>query len=487
MFDFDVYKDIAQRTNGDIYVGVVGPVRTGKSTFISRFMEELVIPNITGAQKSVAVDELPQSASGKTIMTTEPKFVPAKAATVELDHAVANVRLIDCVGYLVQGASGYEEENKPRLVKTPWSDEEMPFETASEIGTRKVITEHSTVGIVVTTDGSFTDISRENYEKAEERVISELKSIGKPFVIFYNTSEPTSKKAQAQKRELEEKYGVAVVCDNALSMDKSRLMEVLKCLLLEFPMRSFDIGLPKWLEALPPSNRLIASLIDQIKAKADKVTTMKSFSMIEDMFVDNETFEEPSDVSLELASGRAFLNIRAKNGVFFKVLSEECEENIDSELVLLNYVRELSDAKKNYAKLKGALECAESTGYGIVTPSFDETELTEPEVVKKTGGYAVRMKAKAKSLHIIRADVETDISPVYGSKKQCDDFVDYFKNSEEDVCWNTAVFGKPLHDIIGDEVAQSSSALGDNVKYKLRKTLTKAVDEKKSNLFCILI
>ena len=487
MIEFDIYNDIAKRTNGDIYVGVVGPVRSGKSTFISKFMSELIIPNISENKKSVAIDELPQSASGKTIMTTEPKFIPASAVEVDFDGAKAKVKFIDCVGYLVDGAIGHEENDKIRLVKTPWFDEDIPFDKASEIGTRKVIAEHSTVGVVVTTDGSFTDISRDSYKKAEEKVVSELKALKKPFIVIFNTQNPNSQKAQAEKRALEEKYGVTVLCENVENMDKGKLVNVLKSLLLEFPLRSFDINLPEWMQVLPPSNRLIATLLDEIKACSKNISSMKSFELIENSFINSQSFNPATDVSLDMARGRASLSVSAKNGVFYKVLSDECGETVENELQLLNYVKSLTEAKQNYTKLKNALQTAESTGYGVVMPMFEETTLDEPEVVKKTGGYSVRMKAKAKSLHIIRADVETEVNPVYGSKQQCDDFCDMLKNADDEACWDTGVFGKPLREIIADEVSQTSSSLGDNVKFKIRKTLTKAVNEKKSNLFCILI
>lgn len=487
MVEFDIYNDIAKRTNGDIYIGVVGPVRSGKSTFISKFMNELVIPSLVDNKKAVAIDEMPQSASGKTIMTTEPKFVPANACEVDFDGAKAKVRLIDCVGYLVDGAVGYMEEDKMRLVKTPWSSEDIPFDQAAEIGTKKVIQEHSTVGIVVTSDGSFTDIDRNAYSVAEERVVNELKNLGKPFIIIMNCKNPSAQKSLQEKKNLEDKYGVTVICENIENMNKLKLVEVLKCLLLEFPIRSFDIELPAWMKLLPPSNALIGSLLKKIKECSSKLSSMKSFDCIEDVFINSEEFNAPTQVTQDLAKGKAKLCVEAKNGVFYKALSDECGEDICDELSLLNYVKTLADAKQNYAKLKNALSCAESGGYGVVSPMFSETELTEPEVVKKTGGYSVKMMAKAKSLHIIRADIETEVNPVFGSKEQCEDFVEMLKSKDEETCWDTGVFGKPLKEIICDEVSKNSQSLTDNVKFKLRKTINRAVQEKKSNLFCLLI
>lgn len=487
MVEFDIYKDIAERTNGDIYIGVVGPVRSGKSTFISRFMEEMVIPNITGSKKTVAIDELPQSAGGKTIMTTEPKFVPAEAVNVGIDNAVAKVKLIDCVGYLVDGALGHEENEKPRFVKTPWSDQPMEFGEASEFGTRKVINEHSTIGVVITTDGSFTDIPASNYVTAEKKVVSELKALGKPFIIIFNTLNPGDKSAQKRAKEMQDEYGVTVICDNVQKMDKAHFTDALERLVLEFPLRSFDVQIPKWLQALPVNNKLIAGLIDKIRSKLQCLNSMKSFSEIENLFLECDNFEPAESVSLDMGSGKASLAIEAKSGLLYDVLSEECDEKISDELDLIKYVRGLSEAKKNYVKLKGALECAEASGYGVVSPIFEETELSEPEVVKKNGGYSVRMLAKAKSLHIIRADVQTEVNPVYGSKKQCEDFVEMIKADDCSCAWNTEVFGRPLSDVVSEEVSQNSGSVNDSIKFKLRKTVNRAVNEKKSNLFCILI
>lgn len=487
MLEYDIYKDIAERTNGDIYVGVVGPVRTGKSTFISRFMEELIIPNISGSKKSVATDELPQSAHGKTIMTTEPKFVPSEAVRCKFGNADCKVKLIDCVGYMVSGALGWAEDDVPRMVKTPWSQEEMPFDKASEIGTKKVIEEHSTVGVVITTDGSFTEIPRADYEQAEAQVISELKSLNKPFVVVFNCQNPTSKQAVQQARSLEEKYGVTVICENVLTMDKSRFADIIHSILLEFPLKSFDVELPGWLGVLSSNNQLIQGLIANLSECSKRVTTMKSFCEVEKTFATSQVFNPISQVEMDMAKGKIKISLSVKNGVFYKVLSDECGEVIENELQLMQKLKDFISAKNNYDKLKSAIECAESTGYGIVQPTFAETELSEPEVVKKTGGYCVRMQARAKSLHVIRADLNAEVNPVYGTKKQCEDFVEYFNNADEENQWETGVFGRPLSAIITEEVGQNSCRLSDGVKYKLRKTVTRAVNEKKTNLFCILI
>lgn len=487
MNKYDIYNDIAQRTSGNIYIGVVGPVRTGKSTFITRFMQEMVLPNIESAKLNETTLELPQSAQGKTIMTTEPKFVPSKGVSLTIDKMQANVRLIDCVGYLVSGAIGNEEEEKPRLVKTPWNDEPIPFEEAADIGTKKVINEHSTIGIVVTTDGSFTDIPRENYVDAEEKAINELKILGKPFVVVLNCQDPDSKKVQKIQSEMEAKYNIPVIASNVMTMDKSKFSAILETVLMEFPMCSFDVVIPEWMCALTKDNRIIEGLLTKLRENSMNVSSMRSFKDIETMFDDSDVFEPCDDLSFNMAKGVAKICLKAKKDVFYKVVSEECGENIVNEIELMQYVKELSEAKKNYVKLKGALECAESTGYGVVSPIFDETELSEPEVVKRAGGYSVKMKAKAKSLHIIRADIQADVTPVSGNKKQCDDFVEFLNNCDEGERWQADVFGKPLSSIICDEVSSNSQGLGDNVKYKLRKTLNRAVNEKKSNLFCILI
>lgn len=487
MKEFEIYEDIAKRTDGDIYIGVVGPVRTGKSTFITRFMQELVIPNITDKKKKVAIDELPQSAQGKTVMTTEPKFVPAQAVPLKLDKSTAKIKLIDCVGYLVDEALGQKEDDKFRLVKTPWQEDLMPFDKAAEYGTKKVICDHSTVGVVVTCDGSFTDIPRSSYLDGEERVILELKKLNKPFIVLLNCQNPFSEQAQNIKKSIEEKYNVGVVCNNVTTMTKEDFKQVLESILMEFPLRRIDLNLPKWVATQNPESPLIKKLIATLKEHFDDVGNMRSFEKIENLFIGTEDFEDYSKVNLDTSCGRVSLELKTKPEAYLQAISCECGEDIKSEFELMNYIKELKEAKLYYSKLKGALECAQTTGYGVVNPVFDETELTSPEIVRKMGGYSVKLKAKAKCLHIIRADIETDINPVYGSKAQCDDFVEYISKNDDGKLFEADVFGKPLKDIIAEEVAKNSQALSENMKFKIRRTLTRAINQKKSNLICILI
>ena len=483
----DIYKDISQRTNGEILIGVVGPVRSGKSTFITKFMEELVIPNIAGkSKKQIAVDELPQSAQGKTVMTTEPKFVPGEAVTVKLDKAQAKVRLIDCVGYMVDGALGHEENGQPRLVKTPWQEEEMPFEKASEYGTQKVISEHSTIGIVVTTDGSFSELDRSGYVKAEERVVKELKSLNKPFIVLFNTVNEASSEARKTCLELEQKYGVAVLPTNVTKLNKNSISEIFEMVLLEFPMRMLDVNLPKWMQALSSDNEVIASVMSDVSKAAESIDKMSSYKLLESVFLKNNEFENEVEVNLDTAVGRAEISVHAKPELFYKTLSKECSEDLSDEFALFGYVRSLIEAKENYSKLKSALDCSNATGYGIVTACVKDANVNEPKVVKKNGRYCVKIKVEANSLHLINADVLTDVEVVSGSKEQCEDFVNMI-SGENGKGLETEVFGKPISSILEEKLSASSVSLSDNVKHKLKRTINKAVNEKKSNLICVLL
>ncbi len=483
----DIYNDISRRTNGEILIGVVGPVRSGKSTFITKFMEELVIPNIVGKnKKQIAVDELPQSAQGKTVMTTEPKFVPGEAVTVKLDKAQAKVRLIDCVGYMVDGALGHEENGQPRLVKTPWQEEEMPFEKASEFGTHKVISEHSTIGIVITTDGSFSELERKGYAVAEERVIKELKSLNKPFIVLFNTVDENSEKTRKTCQELEQKYGVAVLPTNVTKLNKDSISEIFEKVLLEFPMRMLDVDLPKWMQALSSDNEIIASVMKDVAAASENIDKMSGYKSLESVFLKNDDFENDIDVNLDTAVGRAEITVRAKPELFYKTLSKECGEELSDEFCMFNYVRNLIEAKENYQKLKSALDCSKATGYGIVTASIKDASVNEPKVVKKNGRYCVKIKVEANSLHLINADVLTDVEVISGSKEQCDDFVKMI-SAEDGKGLETEVFGKPITNILEEKLSTSSLSLNDNVKHKLKRTINKAVNEKKGNLICMLL
>ncbi len=481
--DYDIYGDIARRTEGDIYIGVVGPVRTGKSTFITKFMEEIVLPNMTENKKSVAVDEMPQSASGKTVMTTEPKFVPAEAVKISVGNMAAKIRLIDCVGYMVEGALGGEENGEARLVSTPWQDSPMPFSKAAEYGTKKVITDHSTIGIVVTADGSFTDLKRADYEGVEGQVINELKSLNKPFIVVFNTSKPEDEKVKNTCLELQNKYGVTVVPSDISKIKKEGLERILAKVLEEFPLRAIDLDIPKWMCALPVDGKILSYTVDRIKEAVKKVNKMKDYSLLERMFDGSDVFEPITSASVDMATGVVSLECKAADGVFFKALSEASGEEVADESTLMNYVKELTEAKRNYYKLKDALNEAESGGYGIVRAEFDDCNIGDPQVVKKAGQYCVRMRVDSKSLHIIRADLNQEIDPVYGSREQCENFVSLMEKDG----YNATVFGRPLSEIVSEELQKKCERLPDNLRVKLKRVVTKAVNEKKSGMICILI
>ncbi len=491
MQNYDIYTDIAERTAGEIYIGVVGPVRTGKSTFVSKFMEKLVIPNISGKnKKQVAIDELPQSAVGKTIMTTEPKFVPANAVGVQFGKMSAKVRLIDCVGYLVDGAVGHEEDGKPRMVKTPWSEENLPFEKAAEIGTSKVISEHSTIGILITTDGSIGDIPRAGYVRPEERVVKELKSLNKPFVIVLNTVDPTSKDALKLTKSMSDKYSAPVIPINVLNMEESEINRIIETVLFEFPIKSIDVSIPEWMQALPAENKIISEILSEVAQNARKMKKMRDYTHMENMFDDSASFNSPVDVEAKLSNGALEYSVTAKPELFYRVLSDECGEDILNECKLMTYVRDLKEAKTAYFKLKQALYDAQETGYGVVTPSVDEMSLNEPEVVKQGGRYGVKLKAQAPSLHIMRVDVEAEVSPIVASEQQGEDLVKYllseFENNPSGI-WETNMFGKPLSMLVRESIAGKLDAMPDNARGKMRKTISRIVNEGKGGVLCILL
>ena len=492
MEKYDIYKDIASRTGGDIYIGVVGPVRTGKSTFISKFMENMVIPNISNKlQKQIATDEMPQSADGKTIMTTQPKFIPANAVKVQFKNkATANVRLVDCVGYLVEGAVGHEEDSKPRLVQTPWSNEEIPFEKAAEIGTEKVIKDYSTIGIVVTTDGSFGEIPRNNYVAAEERVINELKSLKKPFVIVLNSSTPTAESTLKLSVKMEEKYGVPVLCMNVSALSAEEINTIMEKVLLEFPMYNFNVDIPKWLNALPADNVIISEMLDRIKQASQKVNKMRDFSLLNDAFADSENFNEMELKELKLGEGVSDYTVSAKEGLFYKVLSDECGDEIHDDYELMTFIKSFSDSKREYSKIKSALKDAEETGYGVVLPTLEEMNLEEPVLVKQGGKYGVKLKASAPSLHIMKVDVSTEVAPIVGTEKQGEDLINYLMGQFEDNpagIWETNMFGKSLHDLVNEGLSSKLVAMPKEAQGKIRKTLTRIVNENKGGIICILL
>ena len=492
MEKYDIYKDVAERTGGDVYVGVVGPVRTGKSTFITKFMETLVIPNINGKlNRQIATDEMPQSADGKAIMTTQPKFVPAEAVKVQFKNkATANVRLIDCVGYMVEGALGAEEDGKARLVKTPWSDEELTFNKAAEIGTRKVIKEYSTVGVVITTDGSIGEIPRESYIEAEERVIKELKKLNKPFVVILNGKNPDSEETLKLASAMEEKYGVSVMPENVAELTADKIGEIMEKILLEFPVYGFNVSIPKWMRALPADNALIEEIISEVKENSRKMVKMKDFGELAGAFSASENFENIELKELKAGEGMSEYAVNAKSGLLYKALSKECGEDIADDFALMSYIKSFSESKKDYEKIKDALMSAKDTGYGVVSPSLDEMNLEEPVLVKQGGKYGVKLKATAPSLHIMQIDVSTEVSPFVGTEKQGEDLVNYLMGQFEGDpagIWETNIFGKSLQDLVKEGIAGKLTSMPKDAQGKMRKTLTRIVNENKGGIICILL
>lgn len=492
MEGYDIYKDISDRTEGDIYIGVVGPVRTGKSTFIKRFMDLLVIPNIENVyRKERTKDELPQSGTGKTIMTTEPKFVPNEAIEIALkENAKFKVRMIDCVGYLVRGALGHQEEGVPRMVMTPWFESEIPFEEAAEIGTKKVITDHSTIGLMITTDGSITDIRRDSYLDAEERVVRELKELKKPFVMLLNSTDPDSKEAVKLKAELEEKYDVPIIPLNCARMEIEDINTVLQKILFEFPVREIGINLPKWIEGLDPNHWLKNQILATIKDAVNDTKKIKDIDNLAGKFDDVEVLTGAEINDIDLGKGIASVKMHTKEGLFYDILQELTGYKIEGDHQLLSLMKSFSKAKREYDRVEEALNNAKSFGYGVVPPVLDELELDEPEIFKQGSRFGVKLKANAPSLHLIRADITTEVSPLVGTEKQSEDLLNYLmKEFESDPkqIWETNMFGKSLHDLVKEQLQSKLFMMPEDVRSKLQKTLQKIIDEGSRNLICIII
>ena len=491
MEKFQIYDDIKTRTNGDIYIGIVGPVRVGKSTFITQFMQKLVLPNITEKNaKERTIDELPQSADGKTIMTTQPRFVPNEAVKITVAGADMKVRMIDCVGYLAQGAMGHIEDDKPRLVKTPWSEEELPFEEAAQLGTSKVIKEHSTIGIVVTTDGSVTELPRSSYLEAEERVVNELKACGKPFVIALNCKSPNSSDSKKLVSALNEKYNVPVIALNAAELKEDDVDKIFENILMEFPVTSLQIQMPKWLRALDYDSEIISEIANEMRRIGSKMIKLSDADKNQIAFADSSCFEPITVSSINAGNGVIKFDIIPKEGLFYRVLSQECGFEIEDDFALIGYIKELAIAKKAYDKLKGALEEVKQTGYGIVEPSRDELELGEPEIIKQGSRFGVKIKASAPSLHIMRVDVETEVTPLVGTEDQSQDLaknlVEQFENDPQAI-WDTNILGKSLYNLVGDNITSKIVTMPIEAQRKMRKTLTRIVNEGKGGVICILL
>ena len=492
MNNFEIYNDIAKRTNGDIYVGVVGPVRTGKSTFISKFMQSMVLNNISNEyEKQRTIDEMPQSGAGKTIMTMQPKFVPSEAVEVSFGGDVsARVRLVDCVGYMVDGVNGFLDGDSPRMVKTLWSEDESPFEEAAEIGTHKVIAEHSTIAVLVTTDGSITDIPRESYVNAEERVVNELKKANKPFVIVLNTKMPFAEQSEILANELKEKYNVPVLPLDIAMVEQKEIENIIKSILMEFPISNLNFKIPKWIMALPYEDDFIQKIIGKIKEQTSDVQKMSDYQNLLSMFDEDEDLKCVELEKLNMATGEIDLKVVAESGLFYKTISKECGEELADDHALLCYIKELAGTKKEYDKIKTALDMVKETGYGIVNPSIEDMELQEPEIVTKNGNSSIKLKATAPSLHIMRVDVSSEVSPAVGSALTSGSLVSYmmneFENNKQEI-WNKNMFGKPMNELVKDSIDTKLAGLPEEVQTKMRKTLTKIVNERKGGVICILL
>lgn len=487
-----IYQDIAMRTGGDIYLGLVGPVRTGKSTFIKKFMETLVIPNIdSDYRRERAVDELPQSAAGKTIMTTEPKFIPEEAVEVFLDdQASFRVRLIDCVGYVVPSALGYVENDGPRMVVTPWFEEEVPFNMAAEIGTRKVIQEHSTIGLVVTTDGSISDIPREEYEQAEERVISELKEIEKPFVVLLNATQPGSARVQDLARQLSEKYAVPVMPVNCLELTQNDIRDIMSAVLYQFPVKEICVDFPRWILSLEKDHWLRQELVSSILDHAQEIVRIRDVESAMSKTTEQEHVESASVTEIDLGRGRVKLLMQVPGNLLYEIISERTGLDIDSEAGLMPCMIELAQMKRDYEKIKGALDQVEAVGYGIVMPTLEELRLEEPEIVKQGNRYGVRLKASAPSIHMMKADITTEISPIVGSEKQSEELVMYllqeFEDSPEKI-WESNIFGKSLHSLVNEGLHNKLYRMPQEARLKLQETIERIINEGCTGLICIII
>lgn len=487
-----IYRDIASRTQGDIYIGVVGPVRTGKSTFIKKFMDLVVLPRMENDFKRArAMDELPQSAGGRTIMTTEPKFIPNEAVEISVgDSTSFKMRMIDCVGYIVDGARGYIEDEAPRMVMSPWSDQPIPFAEAAEIGTRKVIAEHSTVGVVVTTDGSITDIDRGDYQEAEARVIRELQELRKPFVVILNSVQPDGPQAQACCRELEEQFGTAVVPLNCMELTQEDIDRVMQRILYEFPLTEVGIRIPRWLLSLDGADPLRTGLRDAVFGAAESLEKISDVFRLPEALKACEYVDTAQVSRIAAGEGVVELQVTVPEPLFYQTVRAQSGFDVTDQQALLNLLRELSAMKAEYDKIAGALAQVKQKGYGIVTPSLEELTLEEPEIVKQGSRFGVRLKASAPSIHMIRADIETEVSPIVGTERQSEELVHYLLNefeSDTKKIWESNIFGKSLHELVNEGLHNKLYRMPDDAQMKLQETLQKIINEGSGGMICIIL
>ena len=488
----NIYRDIATRTSGDIYIGVVGPVRTGKSTFIKKFMETVIVPNIANEyDKKRAKDEMPQSAAGKTVMTTEPKFIPDEAVTVTLDGGEEfSCKMIDCVGYIVPEALGNYENGEVRMVMTPWSDESMPFDRAAEIGTEKVIREHATIAVLVTCDGSFGEIGRANYEAAEARVASELHEINKPFVVVLNSAHPESPEAVALALDLEKKYRAPVALVNCLALDKEDIGHILELVLMEFPVNEICVKLPSFIASLDRAHPVYKSVFETVKECAESIKVTGDISLAFSSAAENENIKSAYVSRLDLGTGNAQVTVSAQDGLFYKLISDVTGTEISDDAELLNVLAEFTQAKKKYDKVAAALDEVNTTGYGIVVPDIYDLKLEEPQIVKKSGGYGVELRASAPSIHMIKADIKTEVSPIVGTEAQSEELVNFllreFETDPQRI-WETNMLGKSLYELVNEGLHTKLSHMPDDARARLSETLQRVINEGAGGLVCIIL
>ncbi len=492
MEERNVYKDISRRTQGDVYIGVVGPVRTGKSTFIKRFMDSLVLPNISDEELyRRTLDELPQSSAGRTIMTTEPKFIPEESIEINLgNNASFKVRMIDCVGYIVKSALGYSEDEQPRMVKTPWFDEEIAFDDAAEIGTKKVITDHSTIGLVITTDGSISEIPREDYLESEIRVINELKSINKPFIVLLNSTSPESVETKNMASQLSLDYGVPVIPVSCMELDELEIKKILAQLLFEFPVREIKVDIPKWLVSLDKEHWLKSAVFECIKESAKKIEKIRQIQDVLEALSECEYIHSTAIQNLDLGRGFATIGINIDTSLFYKVLSEQTGIEIQDECELFNCIKKLSQKQKEFDKIAQAYDQVQESGYGIVMPTIEELSLEEPEIIKQSGKYGIRLKASAPSIHMMKIYTQTEVTPIVGSEQQSEELVSYllkeFEESPEKI-WESNIFGKSVHELVNEGLHNKLYRMPSDARAKIGETIQKIINDGCNGLICIIL
>ena len=487
----EIIKNIAKRSGGDIYLGVVGAVRTGKSTFIKKMVETLIIPNIEDEyERKRTLDEIPQSAAGKTIMTTEPKFVPNNSAKIKIDDFNCNIRLIDCVGYMINNALGANDENGPRMVKTPWYNEEIPFVEAAEIGTEKVIKEHSTIGIIITTDGSIGEFSRSDYIESEKRVIEELKSLGKPFIVILNSTHPTHIETEKIAEALHSEHNVPILPINIETMTEKDMYNILREALFEFPVLEVKINMPEWIAILNPDNKIKASYINSIKESIVEIDKLRDIDKITNHFLENDLIEKSYLSNIDSSTGIVTVNLTAKNNLYDQVLTDIIKVDIKNKADLLSLFQDYTVAKKEYDQIKYALKMVKQTGYGVATPSIEDMKLDKPEIIKQGPRYGVKLKAVAPSIHMIRVDVESTFEPIIGSEIQSKELIDYLMKDHEkspNEIWKSEIFGRSLDSIVQEGIQSKINLMPDNIRFKLQTTLSKVVNKGSNNMIAIVI